>query len=191
MRKYNSLLICFVGILVVYGCKEKKNTGDIITKKPVTIVQRKIQQTGNYVQSRKIKWLGGVYTVETKRVADTSLPLIEDGNTKYYDNKIMIRILRSDGSVFFNHTFTKVDFKDYIDGTYSDGALVGIVLDRAEGDNLLFAASVGSPDKMSDEYIPLLLKVSRQGKVSISKDTQLDTGSSEASEQDLSEEEGM
>jgi hypothetical protein len=33
--------------------------------------------------------------------------------------------------------------------------------------------------------------VSRQGKVSISKDTQLDTGSSEASEQDLSEEEGM
>ena len=63
--------------------------------------------------------------------------------------------------------------------------------DRAEGDNLLFAASVGSPDKMSDEYIPLLLKVSRQGKVSISKDTQLDTGSSEASEQDLSEEEGM
>ena len=166
MRKYNSLLICFVGILAVYGCKEKKNTGDIITKKPVTIVQRKIQQTGNYVQSRKIKWLGGVYTVETKRVADTSLPLIEDGNTKYY-------------------------FKDYIDGTYSDGALVGIVLDRAEGDNLLFAASVGSPDKMSDEYIPLLLKVSRQGKVSISKDTQLDTGSSEASEQDLSEEEGM
>ena len=157
----------------------------------MTIVQRKIQQTGNYVQSRKIKWLGGVYTVETKRVADTSLPLIEDGNTKYYDNKIMIRILRSDGSVFFNHTFTKVDFKDYIDGTYSDGALVGIVLDRAEGDNLLFAASVGSPDKMSDEYIPLLLKVSRQGKVSISKDTQLDTGSSEASEQDLSEEEGM
>ena len=92
---------------------------------------------------------------------------------------------------FFNHTFTKVDFRDYIDGTYSDGALVGIVLDRAEGDNLLFAASVGSPDKMSDEYIPLLLKVSRQGKVSISKDTQLDTGSSEASEQDLSEEEGM
>ena len=191
MRKYNSLLICFVGILAVYGCKEKKNTGGIITKKPVTIVQRKIQQTGNYVQSRKIKWLGGVYTVETKRVADTSLPLIEDGNTKYYDNKIMIRILRSDGSEFFNHTFTKVDFKDYIGGTYSDGALVGIVLDRAEGDNLLFAASVGSPDKMSDEYIPLLLKVSRQGKVSISKDTQLDTGSSEASEQDLSEEEGM
>ena len=191
MKKYYSLLVFSVGVLTLMSCKEKKNTGVIITKKPVIVAQRQIMKTGDYAQSRKVDWLGAVYTVETKRVADPSLPVIADGNTKYYDNRITVRILRSDGSEFFNRTFTKTDFSSYVGKTYANGALVGIVLDRAEGDNLLFAASVGSPDKMSDEYIPLLMKVSRQGGITISKDTQLDTGSDDASEVDLAEEEGM
>ena len=191
MKKYYSLLVFSVGILTLMSCKEKKNTGVIITKKPVVVAQRQIMKTGDYAQSRKVDWLGAVYTVETKRVADPSLPVIADGNTKYYDNRITVRILRSDGSEFFNRTFTKTDFSSYVGKTYADGALVGIVLDRAEGDNLLFAASVGSPDKMSDEYIPLLMKVSRQGGITISKDTQLDIGSDDTSEVDLAEEEGM
>ena len=57
------------------------------------------------------------------------------------------------------------------------GALLGIVFDKAEGDNLCFAASVGSPDITSDEYLPLVLKISRMGAVSISKDQVLDTES--------------
>ena len=55
-------------------------------------------------------------------------------------------------------------------------ALLGIVFDKVEDGVLRFAASVGSPDKASDEYIPLVLKISRSGSVSISKDTQFDTG---------------
>ena len=39
----------------------------------------------------------------------------------------------------------------------------------------MFAASVGSPDRNSDEYVPLVLKVSRFGDIKISKDTQMDT----------------
>ena len=191
MKKYYGLLMFSAGILTLMSCKEKKNTGVIITKKPVIVAQRQIMKTGDYAQSRKVDWLGAVYTVETKRVADPSLPVIADGTTKYYDNRITVRILRSDGSEFFNRTFTKTDFSSYVGKTYANGALVGIVLDRAEGDNLLFAASVGSPDKMSDEYIPLLMKVSRQGGITISKDTQLDTGSDDASEVDLAEEEGV
>lgn len=191
MKKYYSLLLFCVAVLILMSCKEKKNTGIIITKKPVAAAHRQIMKTGDYVQSRKVEWLGTVYTVETKRVADPSLPVIADGDTKYYDNRITVRILRADGSEFFNRTFTKSDFSSYVGKTYANGALVGIVLDRAEGDNLLFAASVGSPDKMSDEYIPLLMKVSRQGRITISKDTQLDTGSDEASEVDLAEKEGM
>ena len=174
MKKYYSLLLFCVAVLILTSCKEKKNTGIIITKKPVAAAHRQIMKT-----------------VETKRVADPSLPVIADGDTKYYDNRITVRILRADGSEFFNRTFTKSDFSSYVGKTYANGALVGIVLDRAEGDNLLFAASVGSPDKMSDEYIPLLMKVSRQGRITISKDTQLDTGSDEASEVDLAEKEGM
>ena len=66
--------------------------------------------------------------------------------------------------------------------------------DQVVGKRLIFAASVGSPDKMSDEYMPLLLKISNLGSVEISKDNQLDTGgegSTKKSEIDLAEEEGM
>lgn len=49
------------------------------------------------------------------------------------------------------------------------GALLGIVYVKAEGDYLYFAASVGSPDVTSDEYVPLVLKISRMGSISISR----------------------
>ena len=112
-----------------------------------------------------------------ERKADESLPLADDGQgNKYYDNRITVKIVRKDGSEFFNRTFVKEDFSAYVDALYKkNSALLGIVLDRAEADYLVFAASVGSPDKMSDEYVPLVMKVSRFGDVKISKDTQLDT----------------
>ena len=46
---------------------------------------------------------------------------------------------------------------------------------HADDDYIYLASSVGSPDRASDEFIPLLIKVSRMGDVSISKDTQMDT----------------
>ena len=86
-----------------------------------------------------------------------------------------MRILRSDGSEFFSRTFTKADFKPYVDNAYyKDGALLGIVFDKAQGSQLRFAASVGSPDKSSDEYVPLVLTVNNQGAVAISRDTEAD-----------------
>ena len=68
--------------------------------------------------------------------------------------------------------------------------LLGIVLDRADGDNLIFAASVGSPDAMSDEYIPMLLTVSRMGDVSIKRDTTMDADSGRE-QADTEEDEGV
>ena len=114
-----------------------------------------------------------------KREADHELSIIQlDKTNKYYDNKITIRIQRSDGTEFFNQTFTKAAFESNLDKkTKSTGALLGIVFDKAEGDNLCFAASVGSLDITSDEYLPLVLKISRMGAVSISNDQVLDTES--------------
>ena len=54
-------------------------------------------------------------------------------------------------------------------------ALLGIVYVKCDDNYLYFAASVGSPDKSSDEYIPLVLKLHRLGSIQITKDTQLDT----------------
>ncbi|MBR6494925.1 MAG: DUF4738 domain-containing protein, partial [Prevotella sp.] len=83
-------------------------------------------------------------------------------------------------------TFTKTDFSGYVDAAFSkQSALLGIVFDKVEDGALRFAASVGSPDKASDEFVPLVLKISRSGSVSISKDTQLDTeNTSETAEYD-------
>lgn len=151
---------------------------------------------GDYAQTRDVEWLGTQYKVEVKRVADSSLDLADDGaGNKYFDNRITVRILRKDGSEFFCRTFTKSDFDASLEPTYrKNGALLGIVYDRSEGNRLLFAASVGSPDKMSDEYMPLVLTVSNLGAVEIRKDSRLDTGGDDAAEKtelDLAEEEGM
>ena len=121
--------------------------------------------------------MGSIYTVEVKRQKDTSLPVVTlEDKTRYYDNTIAVKVIRKDGSVFFSKNFTKEDFASYLDAhTRERGALLGVVFVRAEGDYLLFAGSVGSPDMASDEYVPLVVKLSRMGNISIAQDTILDT----------------
>ena len=171
------MVLAFGVLMGVVACKEKKQTDVIITTKPVPEAQKPTQKVGDYETTTPVDWVGSTYQVLVERKADESLPLADDGQgNKYYDNRITVKIIRKDGSEFFNRTFVKEDFSAYVDALYKkNSALLGIVLDRAEADYLVFAASVGSPDKMSDEYVPLVMKVSRFGDVKISKDTQLDT----------------
>ena len=178
MKKKNLTMVLAFGVLMgVVACKEKKQTDVIITTKPVPEAKKPTQKVGDYETTTPVDWVGSTYQVLVERKADESLPLADDGQgNKYYDNRITVKIIRKDGSEFFNRTFVKEDFSAYVDALYKkNSALLGIVLDRAEADYLVFAASVGSPDKMSDEYVPLVMKVSRFGDVKISKDTQLDT----------------
>lgn len=173
------------------ACSEKKKSDVIIAPKPQAPKPKKTQRMSGYEQARNVEWLGSTYKVIVKREPDTSLPLaMGDDNTKYFDNKITVRILRQDGTEFFNRTFLKSDFTEYLDKqTAEEGALLGLVYVEADGDNLKFAASVGSPDITSDEYVPLKVKISRMGAVSIGKDNQLDTGSDEASEKEEDDDE--
>jgi len=178
MKKKNLTIVLAFGVLMgVVACKEKKQSDVIITTKPVPEAKKPTQKVGDYETTTPVDWVGSTYQVLVERKADESLPLADDGQgNKYYDNRITVKIVRKDGSEFFNRTFVKEDFSAYVDALYKkNSALLGIVLDRAEADYLVFAASVGSPDKMSDEYVPLVMKVSRFGDVKISKDTQLDT----------------
>ena len=178
MKKKNLTMVLAFGVLMgVVACKEKKQTDVIITTKPVPEAKKPTQKVGDYETTTPVDWVGSTYQVLVERKADESLPLADDGQgNKYYDNRITVKIVRKDGTEFFNRTFVKEDFSAYVDALYKkNSALLGIVLDRAEADYLVFAASVGSPDKMSDEYVPLVMKVSRFGDVKISKDTQLDT----------------
>lgn len=177
-----TILVAALATITIVSCKEKKTSEHIITTKPVEEAKKPTQEIGNYDMTTPVDWVGSTYQVVVERKADHSLPLADDGQgNKYYDNRISLKILRKDGSVFFSRVFTKNDFSRYVDALYQkNSALLGIVLDRAETDHLIFAASVGSPDKMSDEYVPLVMKISRFGDVNISKDTQMDTGSIES-----------
>ena len=180
MKKRIFVAALLVGCLCALSSCEskKKESKNIITTKPVTKVKKGTQSMSDYAQSRVIEWLGNSYTVSTERKADTSLPLCKDeqGN-EYYDNRITVSITRKDGSVFFKRTFTKTDFAQYAKGSYGrDGALLGVVFNTIKDDTLLFAASVGSPDNMSDNFVPIVVRISRTGAVSMSEDTAIDTG---------------
>lgn len=169
------------------GCHEQKKTDVIIANKPVVKKPQGTQKMGEYSQNRTVKWLGTDYEVQLKREADASLELVHlDDGGSFFDNRITVRVLRQDGSEFFNKTFTKDYFSSYLDeDTKKHGALLGIVYMKAEGDYLVFAASVGSPDATSDEYVPMILKISRMGTISVSKDTLMDTGDNDDGEDDV------
>ena len=88
-----------------------------------------------------------------------------------------INHIGSIGSVFFSQTFTKASFNDYLDDDYrATGILEGLVFDRVDGHQLIFAGSVSHPQ--TDEYIPLVVTLSNFGDVTISLDTQRDTSGS-------------
>ncbi len=178
MKKTISLfMIAALAAACLSSCGEKKKSNVIIAPKPTAPKPKKTQELSSYEQSRDISWLGKTYRIVMKRESDHELPLVEsEDHTKYYDNKITIKILRKDGTEFFSRTFQKSDFTGYLDeSTKKTGALLGIVFVEVEGDVLHFAGSVGSPDVTSDEYVPLVININRMGSVSIAKDTQLDT----------------
>ena len=192
--------LCAAALLVA-SCAEKPKSDNIIVHKRAKVQKKQTQAMSAYEDKRNVEWLGATYKVCVERKSDNTLPLTydEQGNS-YYDNRISVRILRSDGSVFFERTFLKTDFTQYISDTYSKGALLGVVFDCVDGDCLRFAASSflksslrfapslsrnrSSQLEMSDEYEPLVVKVSRLGALSVAKDTKLDT----ASEDELEDE---
>jgi hypothetical protein len=129
----------------------------------------------DYRQVTDIKWLDKKYQVEVIRTPDDSLRMVKDETgQKFVDNRISLRIIRADGSVFFNRSFTKAAFENLLNDDYrKTGILEGLVYDKVEGNNVFFAASVCHPQ--TDEYIPLVVSVSNFGDVGIKLDSQLDT----------------
>ena len=182
----------------ITACKQEKKSNDIITKiTPKPKVPSGPQSMTDFKYEKKIDWMGSTYTIRIHRFADKSLTLVsdEDGR-KYYDNKFQVQILRQDGSSFYERTLTKDDFREYTDNQYGkNGALLGFMFDRAEGNKLYFGASVGSPDPKSDEYVPLDVTIDNMSRMRISKATQLDTPSDQPqqpkSELEKAEEEGV
>ena len=189
MKRLFQILMLAAVTMMVTGCGEKKKSDDIIAPKPEAPKPQAPIRMQNYTQTKDVVWLGKHYQVEVKRFPDDSLKMVKDETgQKFVDNRISLRVIRADGSVFFSRTFTKAAFDNYLNNDYRQtGILEGLVFDRVEGNNLFFAASVSHPQ--TDEYIPMVVSVSNLGDVGIRLDTDLDTNGSGTTVNDNDEDE--
>ena len=175
MKRIALVLTAVLTVGLLTGCKQKKQTEDIVVHKPEAPKPQAPIRMQEYNQVKDVKWLNRDYQVNITRMADDSLQMVKDETVqKFVDNRITVHIIRADGSTCFSRAFTKAAFDDYLDDDYRrTGILEGIVFDRVEDNRVIFAGSVSHPQ--TDEYIPFIITVDNFGVVAIKRDTDLDT----------------
>lgn len=171
---YKSVMaLAFVG-LITTSCGKKKQHDDIIVQETEAPKPQAPIRMQDYKDVKDVQWLGKQYQVEVTRTASDSLAMVKDeSGQEFVDNRIVLKVIRTDGSIFCTKTFTKSAFNACLDDDYrKTGILEGFVFDKAEGNQLFFAASVCHPQ--TDEYIPMVVTVSNFGEVGIAKDQQME-----------------
>ena len=171
---YRTILTLSIVGLITVSCGKKKQHDDIIVQETETPQPQAPIRMQDYKDIKDIQWLDKQYQIEVTRTADDSLKMVKDETgQQFVDNRITLRIIRTDGSIFCTKTFTKSAFDGCLDDDYrKTGILEGFVFDKAEGNQLFFAASVCHPQ--TDEYIPMVVTVSNYGEVGIAKDQQME-----------------
>lgn len=175
MKKLLTIAVMSGLVMALVGCGEKKKSEIIITQRVVKKAPQQPVKMQEYNDERNVPWIGKTYHVAISRTPSDSLPMVKDETgQKFVDNIFKLTVSREDGSVFFSRQFTKAFFTEHITEMYrKSGILEGIVFDKADGDWLEFAASVGLPQ--TDEYIPLVIRLSRMGELTVRQDMQMDT----------------
>ena len=171
---YKSVLaLAFVGLLAT-SCGKKKQHDDIIVQETEAPQPQAPIRMQDYKDVKDVQWLGKQYQIEVSRTACDSLAMVKDETgQQFVDNRIVLKVIRQDGSVFCTKTFTKSAFNACLDDDYrKTGILEGFVFDKVEGNHLFFAASVCHPQ--TDEYIPMVVTLSNFAEVGISKDQQME-----------------
>lgn len=177
MKRVTIALSVVVAALLLGSCGNKKKNEDIITQRVVKAAPQGPIRMPENLDQRDVSWIGKTYHVAIHRVPADTLSLVKDDTgQQYVDNVFTLTVSRQDGSVFFTRKFVKTDFARLVgDDFRRTGILEGFVFDKANGDWLEFGASVGRPQ--TDEYIPLVVRLSRMGDIDMKVDTQLDTNS--------------
>ena len=178
MKKIQLLTVLLMAALLM-SCGKKKENKDIIVPTAEAVKPKAPISMQPYNQQQEVEWLEKSYQVIIDRVADENLRMVQDETgQKFIDNRITLRVIRADGSEFFKKVFIKGDFDSLLDNDYRQtGILEGLVFDKVDGKNLVFAGSVSHPQ--TDEYIPLVVTLSNFGDVSIKRDDQMDTNSTQ------------
>lgn len=107
------------------------------------------------------------------RRPDNNLPMVSnEQGQKYVDNRITLT-LREGGRLVVSKEFTKNDFLSFLDAGFQRHAILeGLVYDKVEERNILYAASVAYPE--SDLYVPFQITVTPAGNISIEKSDVMD-----------------
>lgn len=124
---------------------------------------------------------GHKYAYSIHRQASDSLPIVvDDDGARYADNVYTLKIA-SDGREFFNRRFTKSAFASRLSSDFRQSGLLDGMMFDSSLPGLCFAVSVSMPQ--SDMVEPLLLKVDRQGGISIERDERSDADFDENEEE--------
>lgn len=189
MKRVTIALSVVVAALLLGSCGNKKKNEDIITQRVVKAAPQGPIRMPENLDQRDVSWIGKTYHVAIHRVPADTLSLVKDETgQQFVDNVFTLTVSRQDGSVFFTRKFVKTDFARLVgDDFRRTGILEGFVFDKANGDWLEFGASVGRPQ--TDEYIPLVVRLSRMGDIDMKVDTQLDTNSDAEGAQPIADDE--
>ena len=121
---------------------------------------------------QEIACKGKKFQLTVERAPDESMPHVKSDMGLFMDNRIKVKITRENGTVLFEKAFTKNDFSVHLSNKYlSRSVLEGLVFDDVrteENKELTLAASVSYP--MTDLYVPFILVISQDGRMSIAKD---------------------
>ena len=179
MKRIPVIVLCCIVLILLAACGGKKKSEDIIAPKVEKVKLKAPIAMQEYTDERDVEWIGKTYHVVINRCPADSLFMVKDENgQKYIDNIFTVAVSRQDGSVFFTRSFTKNDLDSYLDDDFrKTGIFEGLVFDKVDGDWLVLAASVGHPQ--TDEYIPMVIRLSRMGKLFIKRDVQMDTNNFE------------
>lgn len=173
--KRNYIIAVLLATLMV-GCGEQKKDAKEEEKR---IFQIESVDEGTGVQcmqvsrvNQEITCKGKKFQLKVERVPDNGLPTVKSDMGSFVDNRISVKITRSDGSTLFSKVFFKSDFASFLPKSYlNHSVLEGMVFDdvrMAEKNEITLAASVSYP--MTDLYVPFKVVISQAGKMVIQKD---------------------
>ena len=174
MKQIYLISILLVGLLT--GCGDSKKDTKKETQRMFQLesVDENIGLQRMQVSkiSQEIVCKGKKYQLYVDRTPDEKLPQVKSEMGLFMDNRIQVKITRENGTSLFEKTFTKNDFAVYLPEKYlKRSVLEGLVFDdvrTGERKEIILAASVSYP--MTDFYIPFVLQVSQDGKLTIQKD---------------------
>lgn len=172
----NVCYLCIgVAVWLLSSCSSspKDSESDIKVLMNESLKSDGLQRTTETDVSATFTYNGKEYQSRVVCRPDESLPIVvNEQGEKFVDNRITLRIT-SGGNTIVEKVFTKASFASQVDDKFlKNSILEGMVYSDVTKDGIEYGASVSYP--LTDLYIPFLLKVTLDGRVTMTKADFLD-----------------